>query len=100
VGLAEATQLVNLRRLALKPCPGADPGPDGYTSLPRLTQLLGLGLCLDKYSEAALAGLAQMSCLQVSERAPAAVARATRRRLLSGVRRARQQLSRRASLAP
>ncbi|KAF6253528.1 hypothetical protein COO60DRAFT_408782 [Scenedesmus sp. NREL 46B-D3] len=61
-GLAECTQLSNLRQLALKPHSSLADG--SMLAVSRLTQLRSLALCLPSYSRAVLEGVKRLSALR------------------------------------
>lgn len=74
-GLAECTQLSNLRQLALKPHSSLADGSMLVVS--RLTQLRSLALCLPSYSRPLLDGVKQLTGLRVRSRAVPRTATAT-----------------------
>jgi hypothetical protein len=62
-GLAECTQLSNLRQLALKPHSSLADG--SMMAVSRLTQLRSLALCLPSYSQPLLDGVKRLASLRV-----------------------------------
>jgi hypothetical protein len=62
-GLAECTQLSNLRQLALKPHSSLADG--SMMAVSTLTQLRSLALCLPSYSQPLLDGVKRLSSLRV-----------------------------------
>lgn len=70
-GLAECTQLSNLRHLALKPHPNL--ADNNMLVVSRLTQLRSLTLCLPSYNKQQLEGIKQLTALKVRISKPSVV---------------------------